>query len=228
MREKKLDARLEAALSLFPRVWTGADIGADHGFLTYALLARGIAGRMWSTDISASSLFKARKLIEAHGLSDRVSFGVGDGFEAVGEAVGAAAVLGMGGVNIRNMLLSQTQLLRGCALVLSANTEMPSVRRALMAIGYRIEDERMTEAGGHFYPVLLARPGLDREYTEKELTLGPVLLRRPADETYRRYLQKKARDWEAERGPAGEMKKRWIQEECERAGDDSSAYRADH
>ena len=227
MRERKLDARLEAAVSLFPRVQAGADIGADHGYLTYALLTRGIAGRMWSTDISASSLFKARRLMEQSGLSARVSFGVGDGFEALGEAVGAAAVLGMGGVNIRNMLLHQAHLLNGCALVLSANSQMPAVRRALADIGYRIDDEMLTEAGGRFYPVLLARPGLERTYTDKELELGPVLLSRPADDAYRRYLIKKARDFEDERGPSGERKRRWIQEEWERAGNDSAADRGD-
>ena len=56
MRERQLDARLETAIRLFPRVRTGADIGADHGYLTLALLTRGIADRMWTTDISASSL----------------------------------------------------------------------------------------------------------------------------------------------------------------------------
>ena len=111
MREKQLDARLETALSLFPRVRTGADIGADHGFLTCALLKRGIAERMWTTDISASSLLKARKLMEKNGLSDRVTFGVGDGFEPVLEPVDAAAILGMGGVSIRNMLLHQADAL---------------------------------------------------------------------------------------------------------------------
>ena len=220
MRERLLDARLETAVRLFPRVCTGADIGADHGYLTLALLTRGIADRMWTTDISASSLLKAKNLMEKNGLSSRVRFGVGNGFEAVGEKVEAAAVLGMGGVSIRNILLSQARLLRGCALVLSANTEMPSVRRTLMDLGYRIEDEELTEAGGHFYPVLLAKPGLTRVYSEKELTLGPVLLRRPADETYRRYLLKKARDWEAERGPAAEIKRQWIREEWERAAAD--------
>ena len=216
MRERQLDARLETAIRLFPRVRTGADIGADHGYLTLALLTRGIADRMWTTDISASSLQKAQNLMEKNGLSARVRFGVGDGFKAVGEKVEAAAVLGMGGVNIKNMLLEQAHLLCGCALVLSANTEMPSVRRTLMDLGYKIEDEALTEAGGHFYPVLLAKPGLKSAYSEKELTLGPVLLRRPADDVYRRYLQKKARDWESERGPAAEMKRQWIREEWER------------
>ena len=73
--------------------------------------------------------------------------------------------------------------------------------------------------------MLLARPGLSRPYTEKELTLGPVLLRRPADDVYRRFLLRKARDWEAERGPAGEMKRQWIREELERAAGDCSADR---
>ena len=225
MREKQLDARLETAVSLFPRVRTGADIGADHGYLTEALLKRGIADRMWAVDISASSLQKARKLLERDGLCDRARFGVGDGFLPLEEPVEAAAILGMGGVNIRNMLTDQAHLLRGCALVISANTEMPSVRRTLAALGYRIEEERLTEAGHHFYPVLLARPGLSRPYTEKELTLGPVLMRRPADGVYRRYLLRKAEDWEAERGPAGDMKRQWIREELRRAAGDGSADR---
>ena len=216
MRERQLDARLETAIRLFPRVRTGADIGADHGYLTLALLSRGIADRMWTTDISASSLQKAQNLMEKNGLSARVRFGVGDGFKAVGEKVEAAAVLGMGGVNIKNMLLQQAHLLCGCALVLSANTEMPSVRRALQDIGYRIEREVMTEAAGRFYPVLLAAPGKGERYSEKQLTLGPCLLAQPITETYRRWLVKKKADWQAVRGERGACLRRWIEEEMAR------------
>ena len=217
MREKQLDPRLEAAAEMFPRVHVGADIGADHGYLTHALLTRGIADRMWVTDISAPSLEKARRLMAQSGLSGRVCFGAGDGFLPVGEPVQAAAILGMGGVTIRNILTEQAHLLRGCALVLSANSGITSLRRTLMEQGYHIERERMTEAGGHFYPVLLARYGEGTAYTEKELALGPVLLKKPLGDVYRRYRQKKALDWAAERGPAGEEKRQWIREELDDA-----------
>ena len=216
MREKQLDARLAAALDLFPRVRVGADIGADHGYLTLALLENDIAQRMWATDISALSLKKAERLMALNGCSSRVLFGVGDGFKPLGEKPEAAAVLGMGGVTIRNMLRTQRELFDGCALVLSANTEMPSVRRALQDIGYRIEREVMTEAAGRFYPVLLAAPGQGERYSEKQLTLGPCLLAQPITETYRRWLVKKKADWQAVRGERGACLRRWIEEEMAR------------
>ena len=229
MRQRLLDARLEAAAQLFPRVEVGADIGADHGFLTRALLERSRADRMWAVDISAPSLKKAEHLIGQSGLSSRVLFGVGAGFMPIREPVEAAAILGMGGVNIQNMLLSQMELLHGCALVLSANSHMAAVRRTLVRLSYRIEDEVMTEAAGHFYPVLLARP--DKRTpgcTERELLLGPVLIKKEPDDTYRRYVQKKLADWRDEPGPEGLKKQQWIREEWERVCGDSPENSGNH
>ena len=227
MRGKQLGPRLEAALSLFPRVSVGADIGADHGYLSLALLQRGLCARLWAADISAPSLAKAERLLARHGLSSRALFGVGDGFMPIGEPVEAAAILGMGGVTIRNILRSQQGLLRGCRLVLSANTEMPSVRRTLMEIGYRIEREAVAEEDGRFYPMLLASPGR-AAYTEKELLLGPCLTRSRPDDTYRRYLAKKQADQLAEQGPPAVERRQWIMEESERVQADRPHDRGLH
>ena len=150
MREKQLDARLETAISLFPRVRTGADIGADHGYLTEALLKRGIADRMWAVDISASSLQKARKLLGRDGLDDRVRFGVGDGFLPLEEPVEAAAILGMGGRTLSDILRSGAEYLHGAALIVSAHTEIELLRQTLSTLHYGIETERIALVGDQF------------------------------------------------------------------------------
>ena len=69
MRLPALDERLACAAALFPACEYGADIGADHGRLSCALLASGKCRRMCVADISAESLEKAKRLLRLHGLA---------------------------------------------------------------------------------------------------------------------------------------------------------------
>ena len=50
--------------------------------------------------------------------------------------------------------------LLGCyaALILSAHTDMPLVRRTVSSLGYRIDTEQIAWAAGRFYVVLRAVP----------------------------------------------------------------------
>ena len=92
-----LDARLSTLAALVGHCECYADIGCDHGRLGAYLLTGGYVQRAMLTDISAESLQKARRLIGALGLSDRVEFLVGDGAEALTAAPEATVVAGMGG-----------------------------------------------------------------------------------------------------------------------------------
>ena len=78
-RSVQITPRLHAALDMLRGYNTAADIGCDHGRLTAALLQKQICRFVIASDISAPSLEKTRQLISRIGLSDRVSFRVGDG-----------------------------------------------------------------------------------------------------------------------------------------------------
>ena len=174
MRLPALDDRLAQALAFFPVCEYGADIGADHGRLSCALLAKGICRRMCVSDISGESLEKARGLLALHGLAQRADFRVGDGLDALPRAAQAVAILGMGGHTLSQILLKGQGRLKGAALVLSAHTQLPLVRRTLMEMEYHIDAEQIAQAGGRFYVVLRALPGAER-YDQRQLFLGPRL-----------------------------------------------------
>ena len=69
----RLDSRLHSALLLAQPCGVCADIGADHGRLSAALLQSGRAKQVLVADVSAPSLNKAKILLGGLGLSDRAT-----------------------------------------------------------------------------------------------------------------------------------------------------------
>ena len=171
-----LDPRLSVLAELVGHCESYADIGCDHGRLGAFLLKSGRVKRAQLTDISDASLKKARRLIAALGLSDRVQFLVGDGAAALTAPPDAAVISGMGGQTISAILREGRQALGDARLVLQPNVADAELRRTLMALGYRIVDERVVQDGRRNYVVIAAEPG-EADYGERELVVGPVLLR---------------------------------------------------
>lgn len=178
-----LDGRLSAAMALAGPVRCFADIGADHGRLSAVMLLSGGAEHALVADVSALALKKAQRRIEGLGLSDRVTFAVADGLEALdalnNRTVECVFILGMGGDTISGILSRGAGLLNRAALVLGAQTELPLVRQTLQSIGYRIRREIIASEAGRDYVLMRATPAEPGEagYTEEEILLGPILLR---------------------------------------------------
>ena len=187
MRMPQLDARLLAVAALFTPCETGADIGADHGRLSCYLLTQNICRKMIVTDISADSLSKAEQLLKRHDLDLRAAFYTGDGFDALPQAADCAAICGMGGRTISDILIKAGDKLGNADLVLSGQTEIPLIRKTDQDIGYYIFAEKIAYDAGRFYIIMLAKKG-KVQYTEKEMYFGPVLMREKPD-LWKEYLQ---------------------------------------
>lgn len=216
MRLPQLDDRLRKAAALFPACAYGADIGADHGRLSCFLLAENRCARMCISDLSAPSLEKARRLIALHGLEHRADFQVGDGLKVLDRPVDAAAILGMGGKTIAKILTDGKARLFGATLILSAHTEVHVLREAICSIGYRIDKEDVSYAGGRFYVLIRALPGREA-YTEKEMLLGPSLIKeRP--EYYVPYLKWRQGVLSCEKTDEGKRQLKMVEEELQREG----------
>ena len=210
MRLPSLDERLQAAADLFTACDTGADIGADHGRLSCYLLNKQICSRMIVADISGESLAKAKRLLDLHSLSERAVFRVADGFDALaGSQIQCAAICGMGGRVMAGILKKGTAQLKGADLVLSCHTEIPLVRAAVCKIGYRIDQEKLVRAKGRYYVIMKAVPG-KIQYTEKEIYLGPVLMRQKP-ELWLSYLKWREGVVACEQGH--DVQLQWIREE---------------
>ena len=187
LKPPTLDERLRAAVELVPPCEICADIGADHGRLSAALLAENVAKRTLTADVSAKALTKARQTLTRLKLTDRVTFAVADGLLALNELperrADAICVLGMGGDTIASILHAGQPLLQGATLVLGAQTMQPLVRQTIAEVGYALTDERIVRAAGRMYLLMQAKPAqAPVAYTEEELLLGPCLLRtKPAE-----------------------------------------------
>lgn len=169
-RLPQLGTRLSRIADLVPRCELAADIGADHGKLSCHLLHSGRANRMIVSDIGRNSRAKARDLFIRHGLIDRVIISGADGLHALSENADAVIIAGMGGELIARILAQDVDL-QGATLILSAQTELPLVRAAILNKGYRINKEVLTRENGRFYRILTANPG-QQELNEFELALG--------------------------------------------------------
>lgn len=179
------DERLSEMISMLPKCGIVADIGTDHGRLGAQLLLTGRCEKVWFSDISAPSLEKARGLIARRGLQERAEFFVGDGARALPGAPDAAVIAGMGGETIAGILRGAGERLADSVLVLEPNVGVELVRRALMETGRRITDERVVRAARRRYVLIRAEKG-EAAYTERELIVGPVLLKE-SSEAFREY-----------------------------------------
>lgn len=169
-----LDERLSLAASLYAPCELGADIGTDHGLLPCYLLKADICRRMILADISPKALRHAEEQVKAQRLESRAQLVCADGLDALTEPCGCVSVMGMGGETIAEMLRRGQEKLRGAALVLSAHTEQPLVRRAIADIGYHLTREELCKAAGRFYVFWRAEPGA-APLTEEAVRYGYLL-----------------------------------------------------
>ncbi len=166
MKQISLTPRLNAALEMLTdngsvRFDVAADVGCDHGKLSIALLQSGAAARVIASDISISSLEKARILAQSFGLEDRLCCIVSDGFSAYsGMSVDCAVLLGMGGELIANILESDGVFSHKLKrLVMQPMRGEAELREYLYAHDYRIISERIVFDAGRFYQLISAEPG---------------------------------------------------------------------
>lgn len=175
-----LDARLQAAATLALEAMRGrqhpraADIGCDHGQLTAYLLEQVPDLTMLSSDVSAPSLQKARKLLAGRGLSGRAQLAVADGLAALAdqEPVQAVIIAGMGAGTILKIVESGLACIGDAALIVQANVDLPLLRCGLSRMGFAIEREIYCEAAGRHYVTLQARRGEPIALDERSALLG--------------------------------------------------------
>ena len=176
IRGLTLDPRLTALAEMVGSCFCYADIGCDHGRLGAHLLACRLVERAVLSDVSATSLDKARRLIRLLGLEDRALFVVADGARHITGEVDKVVIAGMGGTTISRILREAAGHLADKELILQANVGEEELRRQIAGGGHRIVEERVARDGRRFYVLIQAVPG-QQELTDAEAVVGPVLLR---------------------------------------------------
>ena len=173
----KLDGRLQAVAEFVPAGSRAADIGTDHAYLAMALLLERGVESVIASDKNAGPCQAARHTLQSAGIADRIAVRQGDGLTVLtpGEA-DTLCLAGMGGELITLLLAAAPQVLAAaCRLVLQPMNDVSLVRRWLYTHGWHLTAERLAEADGRLYLVLLAEPGITALPEPVLLTIGPCL-----------------------------------------------------
>ena len=173
-----LSDRLEKILTFCGSGSCAADVGTDHGMVPIELVSRGLFRRAIAMDIGEGPLSRAREHIRSRGLEDCIGTRLSDGLSrlAPGEA-DVLVVAGMGGPLMSRILQEGLETARTAErLVLSPQSDIPSFRKALHAMGFTIAEEELLEEEGKEYVILLSIPGEEPPWTEEEYRYGKKLL----------------------------------------------------
>ena len=154
-----LDARLRLIASMVRPGKPVADVGTDHGKLIAHLVGTGRSPRGCATDIRPGPLSKARELVDALGMQDRVQVLLCDGLSAVEDSMAEDIVIaGMGGDTIIHILENWPYTKQESKhFLLQPMTKPEALRDWLYRGGFAIEEERCATQSGHAYSVLSVR-----------------------------------------------------------------------
>lgn len=180
-RHSLRDARLETIISLCDKTVSIADIGCDHGFVSYELIKRGIAQNVIACDISEKSLSKAKKLAEEKRL-ETMECRISDGFFAINPGeITAAVIAGMGTPLIEKILKNDEKIAKSLDYIVICSHNYPKrLRIFLLGNDYSITDERIAKVGARFYPIMkIVKDSSDIDekkiiYSEPELEIGKM------------------------------------------------------
>ncbi len=160
--------RLDELFSLIPACKTFADVGCDHGYVSYEMLKQKKAQTVYFSDISEKCLSKAEKLLYPFIIKGVAKGYVSNGFEKLPN-VDCALVAGMGGEEIISILNNAVTLPETLVLQPMKNTE--KVRVCLIEKGYKILKDYTFSADKKYYDVILCEKGEDF-LTEDERLFG--------------------------------------------------------
>lgn len=213
MKRAELTPRLLAAADFVRQDAVFADVGTDHAYLPIFLLESGRISRAVCSDINEGPLARARRNAEEHGLSDRMSFVLADGAEALAAfGITDIAVCGMGGELIAS-IVERAEFLKSAdvRLILQPMTRAAQLRRTLARLGFEVTAETCSQEPRHVYVTLCASyTGSCREIDALEAEIGSTEAG-SLDASRRLYIEERLRI--AEKAAHGKR----------RGGDDASA-----
>lgn len=165
-----------------------ADIGADHGFLTYYLLENNLVKFAYASD-NKKGPFENLKATFFNADFNNYQLALKNGLDDLPEYVNAILICGMGGDLICEILKDNLDKLNHVdTLILSPHNNLENVRRFLNLINYKIVDEGII-LDEKYYHVIKAIKGY-QILSDKEYYFGPILLSKNDDLFNQYYIDK--------------------------------------
>lgn len=161
----RLSKRLTALVQAIAPCDTLLDIGCDHGLLECAVVEQSRARRVIASDISAASVNKTRRLVQARQLDAFVDCRQGDGFSVLRaqEHVDAAVIAGIGGLVISRILREGETVARGIERIyLLPSCDSRALRAYLRCSGWNVLTEALIRDAGRIYAMFCICTGQGR------------------------------------------------------------------
>ena len=178
----KISQRLNIIFSHIPNCNKFADIGCDHGYISYKMLTQKKCNSLIFSDISYPSLQKAEKLLKEFSNCKGVCCA---GLEKIDADTDTVLIAGMGGENIIT-ILEQGFLPKQLILQPMKNTD--KLRVFLNKNGYFLQKDFIFKAEDKFYNLILAQFGKET-LTKEQIKYGKTNLLSPSAD-FLEYLQK--------------------------------------
>lgn len=195
----RLDDRLKSVADFIPPCDTFLDVGTDHAYLPVYLLKKGICKKAIASDLRVGPLKSAEKTASLYGVTNNISLRLGSGFETARKGeVSAAAVCGMGGILISEILKASEDIVREIeTLILQPMTAVYELRCFLYENGYTIDDEILRTDNGKIYSILKVHSGKCNAPSDAEIFMGKHILQKNG-ELYTKYKEKQIKKLETQ------------------------------
>ncbi|MGP4072502.1 tRNA (adenine(22)-N(1))-methyltransferase [Piscibacillus sp. B03] len=198
MSKIMLSKRLEKVAKYIPSTTEVlADIGSDHAYLPCYVCLQNPDIKAIAGEVNVGPSESAQAQVNQFGLTNRIDVRLGDGLSVLEpEEADCIVIAGMGGSLITSILENgKSKLSNVNRLILQPNIDAQSIREFAVDHQYQIVDEQILDEDGYIYEIVVLEPSEDHvQYSDKELFLGPILLKTKGEVFYRKWrnvLQKK-------------------------------------
>lgn len=179
----QLSKRLKTVADFVKKDLPIADIGSDHAYLPIYLIQNDFISSAIAGEVVEGPFENAKNKVNSLKIEDKISVRLGSGLNVLTteDEIGTVTVCGMGGNLITEILLeglNKSKLPLNARLVLQPNNGEKTLRKFLKENKFKILSESIIEENNKIYEIIVAEYQLDDfEYSENELTFGPLLLK---------------------------------------------------
>lgn len=167
------------------------DVGCDHALLSIFLVKNKTDVKVIASDVNKGPLEGAKKNIQEYNLEDKIEVKLGDGIATINENVDTIVISGLGGETIIEILKDDINRLNNIkTIILSPHSDIYQVRKEVVKIGFKIEDELFTYDQNKPYVVIKFVKGKEN-YSDDELFFGPIILKNKNEFFYKYYQELK-------------------------------------
>ena len=163
------------------------DVGCDHALLDIYLLQNNDNLKLVASDNKEQPLENARKNIIKYSFLNKIELCLKDGIRNIGKDIDTVVISGMGEETIVDILENDKEELEHVnRLIISSNNKYYDLRRKITSLGYMITDERIVYEDNKYYVIIEFIKG-NKNYSEEELFMGPILIKNKNELFYNYY-----------------------------------------